>query len=226
MRRSTRRDGALGPPAAQGAGFFVYVLGQGRLLRWPFAGLLHALIFWGFLVLLTAIAQGIVEALWQGFQFQLLPGQRRDRVPAGPVLPARRVRRRDGALQPPRRQPHAISRQPSRRRPAHPPLDRRAPALHGAQLRDADRAGRAGGAGAVAPSRRGAVRDVPAAGPRQRGARRAARHLLLGPPAARVRLPRVPGLQQAPAHHHRGAQRPLQERAAQGCAAARWTSRR
>ena len=54
--------------------FFVYVVAQGRLLRWPLAGVLHAFIFWGFLVLLTAIAQGIVEALWQGFQFQLLPG--------------------------------------------------------------------------------------------------------------------------------------------------------
>jgi Fe-S oxidoreductase len=54
-------------------GFFVYVLGQGRLLRWPYAGILHVLIFWGFLVLLTAIAQGIVEALWQGFTFADLP---------------------------------------------------------------------------------------------------------------------------------------------------------
>src|ERR1019366_9229879 len=54
--------------------FFVYVVAQGRLLRWPFAGVLHAFIFWGFVVLLTAIAQGILEALWQGFQFNLLPG--------------------------------------------------------------------------------------------------------------------------------------------------------
>jgi Fe-S oxidoreductase len=55
-------------------GFFVYVLGQGRLLRWPYAGVLHVLIFWGFLVLLTAIAQAMVEALWQGFNFADLPG--------------------------------------------------------------------------------------------------------------------------------------------------------
>src|SRR5579864_4892919 len=55
-------------------GFVVYVLGQGRLLRWPYAGVLHVLIFWGFLVLLTAIAQGVVEALWQGFNFADLPG--------------------------------------------------------------------------------------------------------------------------------------------------------
>jgi hypothetical protein len=31
------------------------------------------LIFWGFLVLLTAIAQAIVEALWQGFRFNDVP---------------------------------------------------------------------------------------------------------------------------------------------------------
>jgi hypothetical protein len=54
--------------------FGVYVMAQGRLLRWPYAGVLHALIFWGFLVLLTAIAQGVVEALWQGFRFDMVPG--------------------------------------------------------------------------------------------------------------------------------------------------------
>jgi Fe-S oxidoreductase len=50
------------------------VLGQARLLRWPYAGTLHALIFWGFVVLLTAIAQAIIEALWQGFRFNDVPG--------------------------------------------------------------------------------------------------------------------------------------------------------
>jgi Fe-S oxidoreductase len=54
--------------------FLVYVLGQARLLRWPYAGILHALIFWGFVVLLTAIAQAIIEALWQGFRFNDVPG--------------------------------------------------------------------------------------------------------------------------------------------------------
>ena len=49
------------------------VLGQGRLLRWPYAGVLHALIFWGFLVLLTAIAQAIVEALVVGVRLDTIP---------------------------------------------------------------------------------------------------------------------------------------------------------
>ncbi|HYA01354.1 MAG TPA: heterodisulfide reductase-related iron-sulfur binding cluster [Candidatus Binatia bacterium] len=49
------------------------VLGQGRLLRWPYAGALHALIFWGFLVLLTAVAQAIVEAVWVGAPIHTIP---------------------------------------------------------------------------------------------------------------------------------------------------------
>ncbi|HEX6539385.1 MAG TPA: (Fe-S)-binding protein, partial [Candidatus Dormibacteraeota bacterium] len=32
------------------------------------------LIFWGFLVLLTAIVQGIIEAVYEGFRFDLIPG--------------------------------------------------------------------------------------------------------------------------------------------------------
>ncbi len=74
MRRTTRRERRLDHLGARVRAFFVYVVAQGRLLRWPFAGVLHAFIFWGFVVLLTAIAQGIVEAAWQGFQFNRLPG--------------------------------------------------------------------------------------------------------------------------------------------------------
>jgi Fe-S oxidoreductase len=51
----------------------VYVLAQARLLRWPYAGVMHALIFWGFVVLLTAILQAMVEALWLGFHFDDVP---------------------------------------------------------------------------------------------------------------------------------------------------------
>jgi Fe-S oxidoreductase len=53
--------------------FGVYVLAQARLLRWPYSGIMHALIFWGFMVLLTAILQAIVEALWLGFHFDDVP---------------------------------------------------------------------------------------------------------------------------------------------------------
>ncbi|TMB91213.1 MAG: (Fe-S)-binding protein [Chloroflexi bacterium] len=74
MRRSRLPERRLDDLPGRLRAFFVYVLAQGRLLRWPYAGILHALIFWGFVVLLTAIVQGIVEALWQGFHFNQLPG--------------------------------------------------------------------------------------------------------------------------------------------------------
>ncbi len=73
MRNAKRHESRLDHPFRRITAFVVYVLGQARMLRWPYAGILHALIFWGFIVLLTAIAQGIVEALWQGFQFNQLP---------------------------------------------------------------------------------------------------------------------------------------------------------
>jgi hypothetical protein len=73
MLRSRRPDPRFDSAGERIKAFFVYVLAQGRLLRWPYAGVLHALIFWGFLVLLTAIAQAIVEAVWQGFRFNDVP---------------------------------------------------------------------------------------------------------------------------------------------------------
>ncbi|HKR98380.1 MAG TPA: heterodisulfide reductase-related iron-sulfur binding cluster, partial [Candidatus Dormibacteraeota bacterium] len=73
MRRGQRHDPRLDHLGNRIGAFVVYVLAQARLLRWPYAGVLHALIFWGFIVLLTAIAQGIVEALWLGFHFNDLP---------------------------------------------------------------------------------------------------------------------------------------------------------
>ena len=73
MLRSRRPDPRFDSVGARIKAFFVYVIAQGRLLRWPYAGILHALIFWGFLVLLTAIAQAIVEAVWQGFRFNDVP---------------------------------------------------------------------------------------------------------------------------------------------------------
>jgi len=74
MQNTRRPDPRTDHLADRIRAFVVYVLAQARLLRWPFAGILHALIFWGFVVLLTAIAQGIVEAAWQGFHFNELPG--------------------------------------------------------------------------------------------------------------------------------------------------------
>jgi Fe-S oxidoreductase len=47
-------------------------LGQSKLLREPFAGWLHFFIFWGFIILLTAVAESIGEGLCPGFSFSFL----------------------------------------------------------------------------------------------------------------------------------------------------------
>ncbi len=73
MRQAQRPDPRRDDLPGRARAVLTYVLGQGRLLRWPYAGLLHALIFWGFLVLLTAIAQAIVEALWVGARLDTIP---------------------------------------------------------------------------------------------------------------------------------------------------------
>jgi Fe-S oxidoreductase len=47
-------------------------IGQSKILREPAAGIMHALIFWGFLVLLTAVLESIGEGLIPGFSFRFL----------------------------------------------------------------------------------------------------------------------------------------------------------
>ncbi|HEV7679122.1 MAG TPA: (Fe-S)-binding protein [Candidatus Dormibacteraeota bacterium] len=76
MLSAQRKDPRFDSIPERIKGFLIYVVAQARLLRWPYAGLMHVLIFWGFMVLLTAIVQGIVEALWLGFNFADLPGAR------------------------------------------------------------------------------------------------------------------------------------------------------
>jgi Fe-S oxidoreductase len=50
----------------------VVAFGQSKLLREPVAGLMHLLIFWGFLVLLAAILESIGEGIVPGFSFAFL----------------------------------------------------------------------------------------------------------------------------------------------------------
>ena len=47
-------------------------IGQSKLFREPIPGLMHALIFWGFLVLLTSVLEAIGEGLFPGFTFGFL----------------------------------------------------------------------------------------------------------------------------------------------------------
>lgn len=47
-------------------------LGQSKILREPLAGVLHVLIFWGFVVLLAAVIESIGEGIVAGFSFSFL----------------------------------------------------------------------------------------------------------------------------------------------------------
>lgn len=51
---------------------FVVALGQTKILREPLAGILHALIFWGFVVLLSAVIEAMGEGIISGFSLRFL----------------------------------------------------------------------------------------------------------------------------------------------------------
>ncbi|MGA2260309.1 MAG: (Fe-S)-binding protein [Acidobacteriota bacterium] len=55
----------------------VVAFGQTKLLREPFAGLMHVFIFWGFIILLTAVLEAILEAFVPSFTLGTL----------GPIFP-------------------------------------------------------------------------------------------------------------------------------------------
>lgn len=48
------------------------VLGQQKLLQWPFPGLMHAFIFWGFAILFTTIVEGFGAVYKEGFALPLV----------------------------------------------------------------------------------------------------------------------------------------------------------
>ena len=50
----------------------VIAIGQSKILREPFAGLLHVMIFWGFIVLLSAVIESIIEGLIPGASLAFL----------------------------------------------------------------------------------------------------------------------------------------------------------
>src|ERR671914_2072264 len=50
----------------------VVVLGQRKLLQWTVPGIMHALIFWGFIVLLTTIAEGFGAIYFDSFHIPLI----------------------------------------------------------------------------------------------------------------------------------------------------------
>ena len=59
-------------PGERIAAVLKIAFGQTKLLREPFAGLLHFLVFWGFVILLAAVLESIGEGLLPGFSFAFL----------------------------------------------------------------------------------------------------------------------------------------------------------
>jgi len=70
--RLGRPENRFDQPASRLGAVLRIAFGQTKLLREPLAGLLHFFIFWGFVILLTAVAEGIGEGLVSGFSLAFL----------------------------------------------------------------------------------------------------------------------------------------------------------
>ena len=67
-----QRDSRFDNPIARLKKTLVVAIAQSKILREPLAGFMHAFIFWGFLVLLTAVLESIGEGIISGFSFRFL----------------------------------------------------------------------------------------------------------------------------------------------------------
>jgi len=70
--RLGRRDDRFDQPGKRIRNVLVVAFGQSKLLREPLAGLMHFLIFWGFVILLSAVLEAIVEGFVPGFTLRAL----------------------------------------------------------------------------------------------------------------------------------------------------------
>ena len=188
---------------ARAGGFVVYVLGQKKLFKEP-VGIVHFIIFWGFIVIAFGALQIIGEGLWEAFS---LPADRRldGLLPrAGRAHGAGADRHRGRRRVPLCGAAAAAGGQPGGG--GHPRADlrpgRRRPRVQRLRLR----ARRARQVRARARHRRarGPVRTA-------RRRRDADRHagLLVGAPRPAAGLPRLHPAEQAPAPHHVPGQRVL-----------------
>jgi len=67
-----KKDNRFDAPGTRLKNVLVVALGQSKLLREPLAGLMHFFIFWGFLILLTAILEAILQGVVSGFTLEAL----------------------------------------------------------------------------------------------------------------------------------------------------------
>jgi Fe-S oxidoreductase len=70
--RLGKKEDRFGNPGLRLRRVLTIAFGQSKLLREPLAGLLHLLIFWGFVVLLSAVCESIGEGLFPGFSFSFI----------------------------------------------------------------------------------------------------------------------------------------------------------
>lgn len=66
------KDNRFDHPLKRLKNLLVIGIGQSKLLREPFAGLMHAFIFWGFLVLLIIILESVIQGFVPGFNLAFL----------------------------------------------------------------------------------------------------------------------------------------------------------
>ncbi len=67
-----RKENRFDKPIERLKRVLIVAFGQTKLLREPLAGLMHFFIFWGFVVLLSAIVESIGEGFYSGFSFSFL----------------------------------------------------------------------------------------------------------------------------------------------------------
>ena len=72
MLRIGKPENRFDKPWTRVKKMMVVAIGQSKILREPAAGIMHALIFWGFVVLLAAVLESIGEGIVQGFSFRVL----------------------------------------------------------------------------------------------------------------------------------------------------------
>ena len=70
--RLGKKENRFAEPGRRLGRVITVAFGQSKLLREPFAGVLHFLIFWGFVVLLSSVLESIGEGLIPGFSFAFL----------------------------------------------------------------------------------------------------------------------------------------------------------
>jgi Fe-S oxidoreductase len=71
--RIARPDPRLGDPAARLKNVLTIAIFQKKIFRDPVAGPMHALIFWGFIVLTVGTTELILHGMFSGFSFGFLP---------------------------------------------------------------------------------------------------------------------------------------------------------